>query len=124
MYDKDESWCSDSTTFNSSEYIQVDLLHYATIRGIATQGDEKSNSWLKTFFIKYSYDNTSWFNFTDDDTSLKVTFSFEFLKLFIINNYMYFAVIQVFKMRNSINFSTERLQKYRKVCVKENMQYL
>ena len=35
-----------------------------TVTGVATQGDPSSAKWVKTYLISYSYDSSSWRNYT------------------------------------------------------------
>ena len=70
LYNEYGAWCADVRS--DMEYLQVDLKGIATVRGLATQGHPTTGQWIKTFAIKYSYDQLEWLKFNDDQSSWKV----------------------------------------------------
>ena len=70
LYKPSTAWCS--VTKSNTEYLQVDLKGLVTLTGITTQAHPTRQQWTKTFNIKYSFDNSEWFDFKDGESSVKV----------------------------------------------------
>ena len=64
------SWCSNVQA--NTEYLQVDLGKMVTLTGIATQGDNTMDKWVKTYTLKYSIDGSVWNDYREGQASAKV----------------------------------------------------
>ncbi|XP_068677377.1 receptor-type tyrosine-protein phosphatase S-like isoform X3 [Montipora foliosa] len=55
------SWCSRVTS--PPQYLQFDFGKVITVSGIATQGDNVVDKWVKSYGISYGYDGQSWLSY-------------------------------------------------------------
>ncbi|XP_074638433.1 uncharacterized protein LOC141896936 isoform X2 [Acropora palmata] len=75
LHYKHGAWCSDTNDINY-EFLQINLPCIQHISQIATQGVRGSyptwtSSYVKTFVIVYSYDDTGWFPYKGSDGSIQ-----------------------------------------------------
>lgn len=71
LYNTEGSCCSSAES--NMEYVQVDLGKPVLVRGVATQGDANEQYWTRSFYVAFSYNNFTWFNFKDNGPTLKVS---------------------------------------------------
>ena len=62
------SWCSSSVS--PPQYLEADFKKVITVTGIATQGDDVVNKWVKSYTISYGYDGQRWFNYASGQVRL------------------------------------------------------
>ena len=48
---------------SSPQYLQFDFGKVITVSGIATQGDNVVDKWVKSYGISYGYDGRSWISY-------------------------------------------------------------
>ena len=55
------------------QYFEIDLVEVRHVSAIATQGFKGNfHNYVKTFEIEYSYDDVTWFDYTDENGEKKV----------------------------------------------------
>ena len=69
LYSNGSAWCG---TTLSIDYLQVDLGQSVTVSGLATQGDPSASSWVSEYYIKYSRDSTTWYEYKESGQTKKV----------------------------------------------------
>ena len=52
------AWCAEGN--GTEEYFQIDLGSIVTITGLATQGEPRGTSWVKTYNVRYSNNGKEW----------------------------------------------------------------
>ena len=80
------AWCSDTSDVNH-DFLQINLPNVQHISRIATQGmrgsyPTRKSSYVKTFVIEYSYDETTWFSYKGSDGSIQV------ITIFSLNSFL------------------------------------
>ena len=60
------------TVYNSGIWIKVYFTYQVLITGIITQGDERRDSWVKSFRVDYCLDHVTWTHVVDDDGAWEV----------------------------------------------------
>lgn len=51
---------------NTDQYLQVDVGLATTVTAVATQGRDSSDQWVKSYFLRYSTDGSTWLTFKEN----------------------------------------------------------
>jgi hypothetical protein len=62
MLDSAEGWCAGYLDLN--QWIQMDAGQVKVINGVVTQGSQRNNQWVTSYFIEASSDGNTWFSTT------------------------------------------------------------
>ena len=65
------SWIPTDSAQNT--WVKVYFPYQVPITGIITQGDERSDSWVKSFRVVYSLDHMTWIEVLDEDGEWEVS---------------------------------------------------
>ena len=71
--DRGRGWCAGEAKSNN-EWLQVDLGKSIQACGLATQGDNDGNEWVKAFKLSYSFDGATWKTYRDESGKEMVRF--------------------------------------------------
>ena len=69
-FDSDDSWCAQAS--DNTPHLQIDLGSLHIICAVATQGNSKSDQWVKTYKLQSSTDGSSWSDY-QEDSQVKVS---------------------------------------------------
>ena len=58
------SWCT--FTYNTNEYLQIDLQTLHVICAVSTQGDPRYSFWVKNYTLQSSTDNKTWTDYKEN----------------------------------------------------------
>ena len=61
------------TVYNNGQWIKVYFPYQVPITGIITQGDERSDSWVKSFRVDYCLDHFTWIHVLDENSEWEVS---------------------------------------------------